>query len=155
MPYSEGFKVNVNKLSQEEKIFIILTIEHPFLSTPVRLVNDSQDFEFLGENYLAMPFSIERQSDIKSELPQISLVIQNVGRSLIKWIDATGGGSKAKMKVGLARRSSNVLEEEITLGIQSVSINSETVSFSLVIQNNIILRANRWTYNKQRAPGLF
>lgn len=155
MAYSQGLRVNVNKLNAQEKLLVILTIEHPFLSEPVRLVGDSQDLLFGGNTYIAMPFRIQRQSDVESELPQVSLVIQNVGRSLVKWIDSSGGGSGASIKVGLVRRSSSILEEEIKFGISSVNISTMHVSFSLVIQDNFVLKAIKWAYSNERAPGLF
>ena len=52
-----------------------------------------------GNNYISMPFNIVRQSDIQNELPKVTLTIQNIGRSLIKWVDSSGGGRDAVIKV--------------------------------------------------------
>lgn len=155
MPHSDGFKINVNRLNATESLMILLEITHPFISEPIRLVNDSQDMLFLGNNYLAMPFNVVRQDDIQGELPKVNLVIPNVGRSLVKWVDSSGGGRGAKINVLLARRSSSVEEERIEFGINNVTVSTETVNFSLVIQNNLVKRSVRYIYDSHRAMGLF
>lgn len=155
MSYSAGFKVNVNRLNAEEAILVLLEISHPFLSQTIRLVRDSKDFIFNGETYLAMPFLIKRQSDIQNELPKVNVQIPNVGRSLVKWIDSSGGGSGSKISVILARRSSNVEEEKISFEIDTVSVSSDIVNISLIVQNNFTKRSMRYVYSKERAPGLF
>lgn len=155
MAFSNEFKINVNKLNADECLLVLIKIEHPFVSEPIRIVNDSEDFVFLTERYIHMPFTIKRQDDVQGELPKVSLSIANAGRSLVKWIDSSGGGRDAKVTVTLARRTSLAPEDQITFGISSVSINSNLVNISLVIQNNLIKRATRWVYNKDHAPGLF
>lgn len=153
--YSNGFKVNVNKLNSDENILVLVKIEHPFISEPIRLVNDNINFTLEGEEYIAMPFNVSRQSDHQNELPKVSLEISNVGRSLVKWIDSSSGGRNAIVTIILARRSNQIIEEEITFGISSVSVTSLMVKISLVIQNNLTKRAIRFIYDTKRAPGLF
>lgn len=153
--YSQGFKVNVNKLNAEESLLVLVKIEHPFISGPIFLVNDVSNFVLNGETYLAMPFSLSRQSDVQGELPKVSLTFANIGRSLVKWIDSTNGGRNSNITVILARRSEQIIEESISFGISSVSVNSSEVKFNLVIQNNLIKRSIRWIYDKDHAAGLF
>lgn len=156
MPYSNEFKINVNRLNADEALLVLMEIEHPMITDVLRLVADNQDLISLTENYLAMPFKMERQSDIQGELPKIKLVIPNVGRTLTKWIDSSGGGRDAKITTKLVRRSSpDVIEETIVFGIQSININTENVTINLVIQNNLIKRSMRWIYDTVHAPGLF
>lgn len=156
MSFSNEFKINVNKLAADEMLLACLIITHPFLDDPVRLVNDNRDFVLNGHNHLAMPFQIKRQDDVQGELPKAVLTVSNVGRGLVRWIDSSGGGTDAKISVLISRRSTpNTIEDKIDFGIENVVINTETVTFSLVIQNNLIKRAMRYTYDKWRAPGLF
>ena len=153
--YSQGFKVNVNKLNADESLLVLLQIEHPFIPQPVRLVNDVANFILDGETYLAMPFSLRRQSDVQGELPKVSLTVANIGRSLVKWIDSTNGGRNSTITVLLARRSQQIIEESISFGISSVSVNTTEVRFNLIIQNNLVKRSIRWVYDKDHARGLF
>lgn len=155
MSYSNEFKINVNKLNQDEALMILLEVRHPHLSDPIFLVRDSKDFLFNGNNYLAMNFSLRRQADIQGELPKVTIDIPNVGRSLVRWIDQSNGGANAVITVILARRSSSIIEEKIDFGINTVTINSETVSLSLIIQNNLVKKSMRWNYSIDRSPGIF
>ena len=156
MTYSDEFKINVNKLNSDELVLVLLEINHPFLSQTIRLVNDNRDFLLNGNNYLAMPFQITRQNDVQGEIPKVSLVVSNVGRSLIRWVDSTGGGKGATISIVLARRSDpNKEEERVSLNIERVSVTTQTVTFSLIVQNNFTVRAVKTLYDMKRAPGLF
>lgn len=156
MSYSDEFKINVNKLNSDESILALLEITHPFLTVPLRLVNDNRDFLFNGNNYLAMPFTTRKQNDVQGELPKVTLTVSNVGRSLVKWIDSSGGGRGATLSVILARRSApTVQEERIFFEIETVSINTETINLNLIIQNNFTKRAVKRIYDIVNAPGLF
>ena len=156
MPFSNEFKINVNKLNNDEKLLALLEITHPFLSVPVRLVNDNEDFLFNGDNFLAMPFKIKRQDDVQGELPKVILSISNIGRTLVRWVDSSGGGKGATVSVIISRRSTpTVTEERLNLSIQSVSITTELVSFNMIVQNNLVKRSMLYLYDINRAPGLF
>lgn len=156
MPYSNDFKINFNKLNAEEPLLILLEITHPFIASPVRLINDNKDLLSNGNNFLAMPFNFQRQSDVQGELPKVTLSVNNIGRTMVRWVDSSGGGAGAQMSLMLCRRSSpDLIEERIDLGVESVTINTELVTFNLVVQNNLIKRAMRYTYDIKRAQGLF
>lgn len=156
MPYSDGFKINVNKLNADEALLVLLEIEHPMITGTLRMVADNVDLISLTENYLAMNFRMERQSDIQGELPKIKLIIPNIGRTLTKWIDSSNGGRDAKITTKLVRRSSpDLIEESIEFGVQSININTQNVTINLVIQNNLVKRSMKWVYDTVHAPGLF
>lgn len=155
MSYSNGFKINVNKLNADEALLVLVKITHPYVSQPICLVNDSNDLVVGDETFLAMPFSLKKQNDIQGELPKANLIMANSGKSLIKWIDASGGGRKAKIEVLLTRRSNTIIEESIIFGISNVTIDSQRVSFSLIVQNNLIKRSIRWVYDLFHSPGIF
>ena len=156
MTYSNEFKINVNKLSADEMLLVLLEISHPNLATPIRVVCDNKDFLFNGEQFLAMQFTFRRQPDNQGELPKSSLVLENVGRTLVKWIDASGGGRGATVKVILARRSApNVTDEAIDFGIESTTVDTKAITLSLVVQNNLVKRAMKYVYDTKRAAGLF
>lgn len=156
MSYSSDFKINVNKLNANEALLVCLEISHPFISDTIRLVNDSKNLISNGNDYISMPFDVARQSDIQGELPRVSLKIPNVGKNLVKWIDSSGGGKDAVIRIKLIRRSNpNTSEETLTLGINNVSINTLEVVFNLIIQNNLTKQAVRYIFDKKRAIGLF
>ena len=70
MSYSDGFKINVNKLNAEENLLVLVEINHSFISDTIRLVSDTKNVVSNGNDYIAMPFQIQRQDDVQGELPK-------------------------------------------------------------------------------------
>lgn len=156
MAYTADFVVNANKLNTDDPVLVLMDIEHPFIDDTIRLINDNMDIVSLSNRYLSMPFDIKRQSDVQNELPRITVVIQNVGRSIVKWIDSSGGGRNAKIKIKLVRRSTpDIIEETLELAVATVTITTETILLNLIIQNNLNKRSCRLTFDVYRALGLF
>lgn len=154
--FSNDLKINVNKLSADETPIVLIEITHPMISETVRLVQDNCDVVSQGETYVAMAFQIKRQADVQGELPKVTLQVQNIGRSLVKWIDMSGGGKDAAIIAKIIRRSDpDVVEEAIPLGIERVTITNMLVTFHLVVYNNLIRRGIKMIYNNKLAPGLF
>lgn len=154
--FSQGFKINVNKLNADESAIVLVEINHPLVSETIRIVRDTKDVLSNGNNYFAMAFDFKRQDDVQGEVPKVTLQIQNVGRSLVKWIDQSGGGKDAEIKALLIRRSNpDLVEESVKLQVERISINQTIINLNLVVQNNLIRRGIRYIYNFQKFPGLF
>jgi hypothetical protein len=154
--FSDNLKINVNAHMALETPIVLLEITHPQLSQTIRLVQDNQDIVSNGNSYVAMSFNLKRQADIQGELPKVTLTVQNIGRSLVKWIDQSGGGKDAVVLAKIVRRSDpDVIEETITLGVERVSITMLSVVFSLVVYNNLAKRGIKISYTANRFPGLF
>lgn len=154
--FSSDFKINVNRLNARESVIVLLEITHPLISETIRVVRDNCDVVSNGETYNALAFDFKRQDDIQGEVPKVSLVIQNVGRTLVKWIDMSGGGKNAEIRALLIRRSSpDLIEETIKLQIERISVTNKLLTFSLVVQNNLIRRGIKYTFNVDKFPGLF
>lgn len=156
MSYSSGFIVNVNKLNVDDPVLVLMEINHSFISGTIRLVNDNEDLISNGHNYVSMPFEAKRQSDVIGELPKIQIVIQNIGRNIVKWVDSSGGGKGAEIILKLVRRSApDSIEESLKLGVDSANVTTENVSFNLIIQNNLSKRSCRLLYDVKRSYGLY
>lgn len=154
--FSNNLKINVNKLSATETPIVLIEINHPMIPETIRLVHDNCDVISNGNTYMAMGFEMKRQADVQGELPKVSLMVQNVGRSLVKWIDMSGGGKGAEVVAKIIRRSDpDVVEESIPMGIERVTITTLLVTFHLVVYNNLVRRGIKLIYNNKTAPGLF
>lgn len=154
--FSDGIKINFNKLNADEAVLVCVEISGGLLSIPIRLVNDSKNLVSNGNDFIALPFQVNRQSDVQGELPKASFIIPNIGRELVKWIDYSGGGKGATIKVMLIRRSNpDVIEETLLFSIASVSVTTELVTFNLIVQNNLVRKACRMIYDTKKCRGLF
>lgn len=61
----------------------LLTISHPRLATPIRLVNNSEDVQSSGNTFTALAFDFILPDDKEGSIRKASLEIDNVDQSLI------------------------------------------------------------------------
>jgi len=91
--YSAEYKSTLARVSASESPKILLQIDHPELATPIRVINDTQSLTSNGYEYIAFPFNIVLPDDFENKLPKAQLMIDNVGRDLMYWLETTDGGA--------------------------------------------------------------
>ena len=134
----------------------LLEITHANLATPVRVVNDTQDITVGGNVFSKMSFRATLPDDLNQGLPRARLAIDNVGRELTQWIESTGGGQGAEVRIMQVLRSDpNTIELDITLGLDKVSMNQLEVSGELGFEDILNRPAVTLNYRPEVAPGLF
>lgn len=70
-----------------DKVFLVLlTIDHPDLGTPFRLVNNTEDVTSNGDLYTAYPFEISFPSEDGENISSASLILDNVDQLLVSTI---------------------------------------------------------------------
>ena len=69
-----------------------LEITHPSITDNVLAVGDSQGVTLEGNAYPALGFRARLPQDKEGEVRQASLEIDNVGRELVQWVEASEGG---------------------------------------------------------------
>lgn len=153
--YTTNFKKRVNSTSGEAPS-TLLEITHSLLVTPVRLVNDNQDLVSNGNTFTALAFDITLPDDIAQQLPRARLSMDNVGRELTQWIDASQGGRGAHVRVmQVMRNAPNVLEFDITMDLLNVRQTLLQISGELGFNNTMGIQALPITYRPENMPELF
>ena len=154
--YSAQYKSTLAKVSMEESPLILLTINHPDLDTPIRVVNDTEDITSNGNLYLAFPFNCILPDDYENRLPRARLSISNVGRDLMQWLETSDGGQGATAKFEqLMRSRPDQVEWEITMSLFNVTANNQEVSAELGFENLFAKPAVSVNYRPETAKGLF
>lgn len=76
----------VAAFSQEtDKVYlVILKIDHANLSSPIYVVNNTENVTSNGDEYIAFPFKIEMPGDTSEEVVKVRLSISNVDRSIVQ-----------------------------------------------------------------------
>jgi hypothetical protein len=74
---TSAFRRTAESSFSDEVDLCFLTISHPTLSDPIRVVWDTKDFVYGGNTFTGFPFDLEILSD-DEQPPQARLVIQNV-----------------------------------------------------------------------------
>lgn len=153
--FSRNAQENINATSGEMPL-VLLEINHAALAEPIRVVNDNQDLTSNGNLYIALPFNITLPDDFSEQIPRATLAIDNIGRELTQWLEASAGARGATVTVRLAMRDTpNVYEMELTMGLNNIAIDWLTVSGSLGYEDILNRPAVALTYRRDTAPGLF
>lgn len=154
--YSEEYKSTLAQVSSNEGTLVLLTIVHPSLSIPVRIVNDMQDLESNGDLYIGCPFKCVLPDDFEGQLPKAALSIDNVGGELIEWIETTDGGNGSVVTFSQVMRSRpNQIEWSITMNLYNVHITQQAVTAELGFENLFAKPAIKMKYRPANSPGIF
>ena len=155
-PYSNTFKETINATAARESPLLLLEIEHPALTTPIRVVNDNQDLAHLGNTFTALAFRATLPDDLEQGQPRAQLAIDNVGKDLVSWLEASGGGKDATVRmIQVLRSAPDIIEWEVTLSLTNVRMNMLEVSGTLGFDDILNLPGIPLTYRPDTAPGMF
>lgn len=159
--YSTEYHEVITALSPPEHPFVLLKIEHA-LSDPLRLINDTQDFLFQGERFIAVGFGCVWVDDTEGQLPKATLQIDNTTNLLSRLFEQTAGMRGMKVTMIEALRSKpSVIERQIQLDVDTVSMNTDVVQLGLGFEDTLNKTAINLTYRPPTTtgargfPGLF
>ncbi|HNC51255.1 MAG TPA: DUF1833 family protein [Accumulibacter sp.] len=154
--YSSAYRSTLAQTSAPEAPVVLLQIDHPALSAPVRVVNDTVDLTSNGSLYVAFPFDCQLPDDFEGQLPRASLVIDNVGRDLMYWIETSGGGQGSTATFSQVMRSRpDVVEWSILMYLYNVTADARHVSAELGFANFFGRPAVQLNFRPDSAPGIF
>lgn len=154
--YSANFRRTINSTGAKESPLLLLEITHPDLATPLRVVNDLQDLVSNANTYTALPFRARLPDDLEQGLPRAELSVDNIGKELVQWLEASGGGQGASCRMMQVMRSApNVIEFEITLDLTDLHMNATEVTGVLGFENLLARPMCTWIYKPETSPGLF
>lgn len=108
------------------------------------------------ETYIAMDFDIQLPDDMQGKLPRAPLSIDNVGKELTQWLDASKGGRGAQVRVmQVMRDDPDTIEYDVTMDLLNVVQNAARVTGELGYEDTLNLPALGMTYRPDNTSGLF
>ncbi len=146
----------VRVTAPEDTVLTALEIRHPAIPSPIRVVNDAVNRRIEGKTYIGLRFGARLADDTEGRSPEAEIVIDNVGRELMEWIEAADGGTGATVRVmqALADRAATP-EWELTMDVSGVRADQEQVVVSLGYDPLLGRSAVRLRHDPQTSPGLF
>lgn len=154
--YSRSLLEKMNATSADEVPLLLLEITHLDLSQPIRVVNDNQNLESNGDLFVAMAFRAALPDDMENQMPRAQLAVDNIGRELTDWLDQSGGGEGAQVRMMQVLRSApDVIEWEVTLDLSNVRMNMLEVTGELGFEDLLNKPGIPMTYRPDTAPGLY
>lgn len=155
-PAAEQYARAIRESAPEGRLLTALEIRHPAVTDPVRVVNDTIEHTIEGNCYVALRFDARLADDVDGQSPQAELAIDNVGRALTRWIEATGGGVGATVRVmQMLDIDDPPVEWEVTLDVAGMAVDQQRVTARLGFDPLLGRSAVTLRHDPQTSPGLF
>ena len=154
--YTSHARQQQNLLSPTDLWLMLLEINHSALAAPLRFAVDSQELVSQGNTYAAIGARIELPDDQDTQYPRAQIVIDNVGRSLMRILEDTHGMRGATVKlIQVYRSRPDIWEQEIEMDMRDITATQSTVSAQLSFDNVFDRPSVPLTYRPTTKPGLF
>ncbi len=154
--FTQGYREATSSISKPEAPLLLLEIAHPDLSSPVRIVNDNLDVVSGGNVYTALAFRATLPDDLSTGQPRANLAIDNVGRDLADWIEQSGGGEGATVKMmQILRSAPDVVEWSVLMDLTEVQMTPTEITGTLTFVNLLDRPGVPMLYRPENTPGLF
>lgn len=156
MNYSAPARREMSKVNASNLPVTLLEIDHPDLVSPIRVVNDRADITFETNTYVALSFSISLPSDLQQGLPRATLAVDNVGKELVSWLEASNGGAGTSVRIlQVLRTDPSTAEIDMTMTLFNIEVTSAQVTGQLGFEDILNIPAVTLLYTPEVAPGLY
>lgn len=155
--FTPDFNKNINAQVVKEPWLELLTITHPDLPTPIRIVNDTDDVVHQGDTYTALPFGIQLPDNPETGASVARITVDNVGRTLTDWLEVSKGGTDANVTITVILRSDpNTAQFEATnMTLSNVTMTNTQVTARLTYDDIYNKPAIRGKYSPSTTPGVY
>ena len=151
-------RANIFGLSGRKPIYA-LEISHPDIPDNIRVVNDTQEVTIEGNTYVALAFRPRLPQEKEGEIRQAGIEVDNVGRRMVEWVEASNGGRGATMRimelVVNAARVAEIVWEVPNLDVGAARMTNEVLSVLLVDEGSSQAPAVKLRHDPVESPGLF
>ena len=156
MAYSTTARKEISKVNAPNLPVTLLEIDHADLTVPVRVINDREDIVFETNTYTALGFNITMPTDLQKGLPRASLSIDNVGKELVEWLEASGGGANTSVRIiQVLRTDPSVAEVDMLMTLNNITITSQSIAGDLGFEDLLNVPAVTIIYSPEFAGALF
>lgn len=137
-----------------------LEIEHPAIAEPVRVVADTVEHAVEGNRYVPLAFHARVPQAKEGEIRTAVLRIDNVGRELMQWVEASQGGRDASMRVlrlipPAEGETGSAVAWEVEMSVGVAEVTNEYVTVSLTDEPVFGRPAVILRHDPATSPGLF
>lgn len=139
-----------------DKVFLhLLTIDHPDLSAPVRLVNNTEDITSNGDVYTAFPFQAVIPPEVEGELPRVQLVIDNVSQLLIADIRSIQSPPPTITLDLIVADSPDTIEATFDFTLKAVDYDAFTIQAQIAYEDILSEPFPAQRFTPTTFPGMF
>lgn len=156
MTLSPSMREQLRRVNDAAGALLLVKIDSPDLSGPVRVVQDTRDWVIGGETYINLPLDITLPQDVPQESARAQIEMANPGREIMAELEGLPQGATLDITLMIVSRSApDVIEWEFTAAATKVRATSPLITLSLgddwlFGQSAVLLR-----YDPTTAPGIF
>jgi hypothetical protein len=143
-----------NAQQTSEVWLVLLTISHPDLLEPVRVVNNNENITSRGNEFIAFPFEIDLPGEDPDMPSKARLRIDNLDRRIVNIIRSITSPPSISLEVILASYPDVVEIGFEGLVMREVEYDAQAVTGDLVYES-IFTEPITSTMTPSRFPGLF
>lgn len=144
-------------LAQEtaEVFLVCVTITHPAIDTQ-RLVNNTEVVHRAAGDYIPCPMKLVLPDQVDDQVPQVTIVIDNVDREVLRQIRLVDGVPQVRMEVILASSPDTVEAGPFDFALMSATYDVLAINGVLGYQDDVLnQQVPAQTYTPVNSPGLF
>jgi phage-related protein len=146
-----------NKISQEQPWLVFLTLTNVAKDLTLRLVRNTENITYKGEEYIAFPFEIDSIPEAtKGTIPTLALKVSNIDRQIQAYVeqDATfGSGWEVVLSLAhISQLNGTVIQDEVA-EIESVwesidvTADDSYLVINLGVQNPMLIQFPRQKFS--------
>ena len=154
MPPSARYRRAVRSVDPGDLVLTALELTHPVAAEPVRVVNDTEERTIEGNSYVGLPFGVQWPAQGQAR-PAARIWVDNVGRDLTQWIEASQGFLAGRVRVMQVLAETGDVEQEITLDASGATVEQDVVTFDLGIDAVLDAPVVALVHDPESSPGLF
>ena len=139
-------------------ILICLTISHPTMATPIRLVNDIKDLTWGGDTFIGMPFTVTLAGETEETISDVTLTVENVDRRMVEAVRTIQSAPTLLLQIVTVDEAGTVAQEsgDMVFRLQSVDADALSLSGTLGLEADYLNEpAVKDRFDPTVAPGMF
>lgn len=148
-------KIAIFSQETAEVFLLLLTIAHPNLSPPIRVVNNQQDITSGGDTYTAFPFEITLPDEKEESIPRMRLAIDNVDKQIVQAMRSLTSPPTITLTVVLASQPDTVEVSFTGFVLRDVTHNALVVEGSLMLEDVLNEAYSQHSFTPNLYAGLF
>lgn len=139
----------------DDCFLVLLTISHPDMPQPIRLVNNTEDVVSNGETYSAFPFKITLPADDGEKMHEVPIELDNASLELIETLRSITDPLDVNLKMILGSIPDDIQMEMGELKIGSIIYNKDRITGKMYQDNFMNSALTSEKYTPKNFPGLF
>lgn len=114
-----------------EVFLVLLTLSHPDMMVPVRLVSNTEAITSRGQAFVAFPFDITLPQEGTDSIPEVRLTVDNVDRQIMQMLRSLPSAPDVLIEIVLASSPDVVEYDTGTLKLFRVSYDALSIQGTL------------------------